>query len=167
MNLPPGLHLSRTNRSIGGVLSAVGSLLQALDGERGDHAPPADAIAESPAPMMPTARIMLPPSAVPRPRADAPHVAGFDAGNPADEVSALLADARARAQAIMDESTARAEELMRPAAEPAEQQTLERVRRSVADIATDVRALHQRLDVIEALVHGQSQRQPPGAPPAP
>jgi hypothetical protein len=167
MNLPPNLHLSRTDRSIGGVLSAVGSLLMALGGERGAPTPPpADATEEFPPPMV------LPSSAIPptRARAEAssmpspdPH---FGAAEPIDDVSLLLADARARAQAIMDESMARAEELLRPPAETADQQALERIRRTVSDIATDVRAIHSRLDEIEALVRAQSTaRAPLQAPP--
>lgn len=142
MNLPPRPQPSRTDRSIGGVLSAVGSLLQALGGERGESEPPEPVALEAPMPMM------LPSSAIPptRPRS----------ADPTDEASALLADARTRAQAIMDESMARAEELLRTPPESPEQQTLERIRRTVSDIATDVRGLHSRLDEIEALVRSQS-----------
>src|SRR6185503_15003746 len=101
MNLPPNLNLSRTDRSIGGVLSAVGSLLMALGGERGapSSPDPAQRHEELPGPMM------LPPSAIPPTRASAdassirdPRGETFE---PTGDVSALLADARARAQAIM------------------------------------------------------------------
>jgi hypothetical protein len=168
MSLPPNLHLSRTDRSIGGVLSAVGSLLMALGGERGASAPPpADAIEEFPPPMV------LPSSAIPptRARAEASSMPSpdprFGSAEPIDDVSLLLADARARAQAIMDESMARAEELLRAPAETADQQALERIRRTVSDIATDVRAIHSRLDEIEALVRAQSTARAPlqAAPP--
>ena len=66
-----------------------------------------------------------------------------------DEVGLLLSDARERAQAIIDESITRAQELLR--AQPSSQ-ALERIRRTVADLSVDVRAIHSRLDEIEALM---------------
>jgi hypothetical protein len=68
-----------------------------------------------------------------------------------DEVALLLGDARARAQAIIDESIERAQDLLR--SQPSSQ-ALERIRRTVADIAVDVRGIHSRLDDIEALIRG-------------
>ncbi len=69
------------------------------------------------------------------------------AGGSGDEIATLLADARARAQAVIDESVERAEELLR---QRPNEQLLERIRRTVSDLALDVRAVHSRLDSIEA-----------------
>jgi hypothetical protein len=71
-----------------------------------------------------------------------------------EEIASLLADARARAQALIDESVLRAEELIRQ--RPSEQ-VLERIRRTVADLAMDVRALHSRLDDIEGAVRSVAE----------
>lgn len=75
---------------------------------------------------------------------------GYDE-SPEDEVGLLLSDARERAQAIIDDSITRAQELLR--AQPSSQ-ALERIRRTVSDLAVDVRAVHSRLDEIEALIRG-------------
>lgn len=98
---------------------------------------------------------------------------GYDE-SPEDEVGLLLSDARERAQTIIDESITRAQELLR--AQPSSQ-ALERIRRTVSDLAVDVRAVHSRLDEIEALIRGgavtyrapaiEAHTAPPAYAPAP
>lgn len=142
------------DRAIASLLMALGALLEEFRDARHATSQPT----ESPAPgagAVPTV-----PSGTARRRAQpagerpmtqppvGPH--GFDDG-PEDEVGLLLSDARERAQAIIDESITRAQELLR--AQPSSQ-ALERIRRTVADLAVDVRAVHSRLDEIEALIRG-------------
>jgi hypothetical protein len=81
----------------------------------------------------------------------------------ADEVEQLLADARARAHAVIDESIERAQELMRGASPEA--RAIERVERALGRLAGDVRSLHGRLDALEALLRGRDSAA--SAPPLP
>ncbi len=75
-------------------------------------------------------------------------VAGASAvgGGAAGEVEQLLADARARAHAVIDESIERAQQLMRGASPEA--RAIERVERALGRLAGDVRSLHGRLDAL-------------------
>lgn len=137
------------------MLSAIGALLTAL-GEVGDSqdvalpAPPTRVERALPRSAIPPTR---PGSARPAPQLRDPRTdysAPITANEPVDEVGALLADARLRAEEIIEDSIARAEELLRPQAGDT------RLRAAVADVAADVRGLHRRLDTIERLLRAGS-----------
>jgi hypothetical protein len=92
--------------------------------------------------------------------------AGGAADGAAGDVEQLLADARARAHAEIDESIERAQELMRGASPEA--RAIERVERALGRLAGDVRSLHGRLDALEALLRGRdSTASTPPMPSAP
>ena len=79
--------------------------------------------------------------------------------DPADEVAFLLADARARAQALIDESVEQAARLLRRhQPPPAESEAIDALRHTVADLAAQVHALHARLDGIEASLRARQER---------
>ena len=78
-----------------------------------------------------------------------PHEPPVTSPEPDDEVAALLAEARARARALIDDSILQAEQLLQ---RQSNGQMLERIRRSVTDLVADVRSVHSRLDDIEALL---------------
>ncbi|MEZ4502564.1 MAG: hypothetical protein R3C39_08060 [Dehalococcoidia bacterium] len=86
-----------------------------------------------------------------------------------EDIAMMLADARARAHELIDQSVARAKEMLerrQPAVDEAatnaqreaQRLALERLRRSVAEIHSDIRALHARLDGIEGLL--RQRREP-------
>jgi hypothetical protein len=143
------------------LAKALGALLEDLRDARLLRQHTARPLAATPA-----APPVTPPPAVPSVMPP-PEEQGLD-----DEVGLLLSDARERAQAIIDESINRAQELLR--AQPSSQ-ALERIRRTVADMAVDVRAIHSRLDEIEALIRGSAvayrapavEARPAPQPPAP
>ena len=78
-----------------------------------------------------------------------PHEPPVTSPEPDDEVAALLAEARARARALIDDSILQAEQLLQ---RQPNGQMLERIRRSVTDLVADVRSVHSRLDDIEVLL---------------
>ena len=70
-----------------------------------------------------------------------------------DDIQLLLTDARARAHELIDDSVAQAQALLvERSGGDAGQQALERIRATVATVADEVRAIHRRLDAIEALL---------------
>ena len=150
--------------SFGTVLRAVGQLLVAIsgDGRPSSEARPAAApLRPAEAPATAAAPPTDEPREVPLPAADEPTWAAPDD----DDVAVMLADARARAQHIIDESVAQAQLLLRQreeAADPAAAhgQTLERLHRAVTDVVAEVRALHGRLDSIESLLRLRLPSQP-------
>lgn len=89
-------------------------------------------------------------------------------GSGADnEVEFILADARARAQRILDESMERARELVRreraaapPAFEAIDRSDFDDLRRSIHGLVTEVRDIQQRLSRIENLLRTQQVAQP-------
>ena len=84
-----------------------------------------------------------------------------------DDIQLLLTDARARAHELIDESVARAQALLvERSAGDAGQQALERLRAAVGTVADEVRAIHRRLDAIEALLRPAGAG-PPARPVAP
>jgi hypothetical protein len=151
------------------LLRALGTLLVAIAGGEDEGPQPADEPAAPPARVEDHAddHAERSASAFPRqPRVE--HAMTLQPPDPGsieqqdEEIATLLADARARAQALIDESVERAEELIRQ--RPSEQ-VLERIRRSVADLTMDVRALHSRLDDIESAVRSvAATRDAPSAP---
>ncbi len=81
-----------------------------------------------------------------------------------DDIQLLLTDARARAHQLIDDSVAQAQALLAErSAGDAGQQALERLRAVVATVADEVRAIHRRLDAIEALLRPA----PPAMPASP
>lgn len=149
--------------SFGTVLRAVGQLLVAIsgDGRPSSEARPAAPLRPAEAPATAAAPPTDEPREVPLPAADEPTWAAPDD----DDVAVMLADARARAQHIIDESVAQAQLLLRQreeAADPAAAhgQTLERLHRAVTDVVAEVRALHGRLDSIESLLRLRLPSQP-------
>jgi hypothetical protein len=80
--------------------------------------------------------------------------------DPRDDVERLFADARTRAHEVIDGAVRQAQALLRqqrPESHHPDPQhaTLERVRHAVADLSAEVRALHARLDGIEALLRAR------------
>lgn len=84
-----------------------------------------------------------------------------------DDVELMLADARARAHELIDDSVRRAQEVLTRRIGPDTGEG-DPLRRTVATLVTDVRALHRRLDAIEALlraaVPGGAARAEPASP---
>jgi hypothetical protein len=68
-----------------------------------------------------------------------------------DEIEFVLADARVRAHELIDESIAKAEELLKRR-RVSDAAPVDALREDVARIAEDVRGIHARLDRIEALL---------------
>lgn len=146
------------------MLSAIGALLTALGATTPQDRAPGEQMEEP----LAAAERVLPTSAIPptRPRPQQPqpgnraptrepgagsHRPALDVSEPIDDVSTLLAEARQRAEEIIEDSIARAEALLRPSSGD------ERLRAAVADVAADVRGLHRRLDTIEGLLRAGSQ----------
>lgn len=106
-----------------------------------------------------------PPEARPdAPRAGAPRTEGVPS-DLLDEVEFVLADARDRAQAIIDESTEQARELIRQerVAHPApvtgiDPSAFDDLRRGLRGLVTEVRDIQQRLARIEQLIRDQNAR---------
>ena len=67
------------------------------------------------------------------------------------EVELILADARARAHRLIEDSVVRAQELLEER-HGGDWQALERVRGSVGDLRDEIHALYERLDSIETLL---------------
>lgn len=148
--LDPSQRPGTLDGSVTSVLGAVGSLLVAIasDGrpapgrpqspmEAGSALTTAVSAIEQPVTQQ---RPTQPPPEQPSPTGDDP-----------DDVSSMLADARARAHELIDEAVAQAEERLREEARDqggssALRPTLEAVRDTIADVASEVRALHDRLD---------------------
>lgn len=86
-----------------------------------------------------------------------------------DDIHLMLADARARAHQLIDESVVKAHDLLarrRPATTAdLEQQNdqLDRIRRAVAEVGVELRAIHKRLDTIETLLRRSPE--PASTPP--
>jgi hypothetical protein len=166
MSASPQAPLPRSERGIAALLHAVGTLLQAL-GRDDPHDEPGriparmsrGGLSEYEAPRILTTSSPSPEARV-EPSMTQPRDPWDGDGELRDEVADVLSNARARAQAIIDESLLRAQQLLvqRPP-----DNLLERIRRTVADLAMDVRALHTRLDEIESLVRGRAA--PRYAPP--
>ena len=135
-------------RGVPALLQAVGQLLIAMAGADFPEyeAPP------PPPRWTPTARRrQAPPEPPPR-------------EPPADDVELVLADARARAHKLIEDSVIRAQELLHGRGS-GDWQLLERVRGTVSELTSEVRSLHERLDGIEALL--REARAPAPVPPAP
>lgn len=157
MVLEPDLRQEPLQRGMPALLRAMGELLIAMAGA---DLPPY----EEPPP---------PPRWAPARRRAAPQPAYRAAPPPDaaahDEVELILADARARAHKLIEESVVRAQELLREQ-RSGEYRTIDRVRGSVRDLGGEMHALHDRLDAIEALlqrVAAQPAPPPPAPPPAP
>ena len=86
-----------------------------------------------------------------------------------DDIHLMLADARARAHQLIDESVVKAHDLLsrrRPATTADLQQQndqLDRIKRAVAEVGVELRAVHKRLDTIETLLRRRPE--PASAPP--
>lgn len=160
--LDPAQWPAAVEASLGTVLRAVGQLLVAISGD-GRPSPAARPAAAPPrpaeAPVTAAARPADESREAPLPVADEFTWAASD-----DDVAVMLADARTRAQDIIDESVAQAQLLLRQreeAADPAAHgQTLELLHRAVTDVVVEVRALHGRLDSIESLLRLRLPSQP-------
>ncbi|MEX2446576.1 MAG: hypothetical protein WD734_04485, partial [Dehalococcoidia bacterium] len=139
------------------ILRALGSLMAALGNEPRTGSEPSSAGAES----RPSQRPAAPQPPFPEPTAEAPRTPWRPApevgtppdasGSPPQDAALLLADARERAQHILDESIERAALLLTPRREVAEQEQ-EAVRRSVADLVSSMRDVERRLGRIELLL---------------
>lgn len=108
------------------------------------------------------------PPATPRTRSGYPSPGGQSRAEQAasgPDVELLLADARARAQAVLDESMEKARELLArphtvsPLAE-GDRQTLERIRHTVTDLVAEMRSLNERLDRMEDLLRAPARPEP-------
>ncbi len=116
-------------RGVPALLQAVGQLLIAMAGADFPEyeAPP------PPPRWTPTARRRrAPPEPPPR-------------EPPADDVELILADARARAHKLIEDSVIRAQELLQ-GQRSGDWQLLEQVRGTVTELTSEVRSLHERLD---------------------
>lgn len=80
-----------------------------------------------------------------------------------DEIEFVLADARVRAHELIDESIAKAEELLKRRRLPAPA-PLDTLREDIARIAADVRGLHTRLDRIESMLRTSGVASGPEGP---
>ena len=164
--------------SVGAVLRAVGNLLVAISGdgppqEAGGsaatgQATPATAAGTSATVMeQATSEPQSPPRGRPAPPPNTaaaqqqPQPPQPPSPGEQDDVSLILADARSRAHDIIEQSVAQAKALLQQqrgggeAAGSALEATVERIRRMVAELAAEVRALHGRLDSIEGLLRSR------------
>ncbi len=89
----------------------------------------------------------------PRDTATEYHPSRIPGVGPDDAAAALLAEARQRAEAIIEDSLARAEQLLRPQRPDS---GYERVRLAIVDVGDEVRSIRFRLDAIESLLRGGS-----------
>lgn len=122
------------------LLRALGSLMATLGGEEAGPAPPALGWAATPRP-----RPLPEPEPVHAPPAPAVM---------SDQATLLLADARQRAQRLLDESMERAAELLARRG-PAQAEGDEGLRRSVDELVVGMRDVVRRLDHIEALLQAR------------
>ena len=155
MVLEPDLRHEPLQRGMPALLRAVGELLIAMAGAdlpSYEEPPP-------PPRWAPARRRAAPPPAY----APAPPPAPDGATN--DEVELILADARARAHKLIEESVVRAQELLREQ-RSGDHRTIDRVRSSVRDLGAEMRSLHERLDGIEALLQRGTAPAPQPAPAA-
>ncbi len=173
-----------TNENAANVLRAVGSLLVALSGGQADgqsallqqtlaqaqpEAVPPTAVpppVRAPRPTVtypqPQGRASTPPApaAAPAPRQTRPTSTASDL---LDDVEFVLQDARERAQAIIDESTERARELIRqerastPTGVGIDTHAFDDLRRGLRNLVTEVRDIQQRLGRIEQLIRDQNE----------
>ena len=155
MVLEPDLRHEPLQRGMPALLRAVGELLIAMAGAdlpSYEEPPP-------PPRWAPARRRAAPPPAY----APAPPPAPDGATN--DEVELILADTRARAHKLIEESVVRAQELLREQ-RSGDHRTIDRVRSSVRDLGAEMRSLHERLDGIEALLQRGTAPAPQPAPAA-
>ena len=173
----------QTNEGAASILRAVGSLLVALSGgqaaqiegtlgalQAGSGPTPAQAPLPS-SPPRSTLRPRAGEAAAPVSTPGYPQPQGRSTAQAAaartdliEDVELVLADARERAQGIIDESTERARELIRqeqtrsgtaPVIDP---RALDDLRSGLRNLVTEVRDIQQRLARIEQLIREQNER---------
>ena len=130
------------------LLQAVGQLLIAMspdDFPQYEPPPPPPQWMWTPWPA-PHTRRRAPPPPPPPLRAEPARADHADG-----EVELILADARARAHRLIEDSVVRAQELLEER-HGGDWQALERVRGSVGDLRDEIHALYERLDSIESLL---------------
>ncbi|MGE3855320.1 MAG: hypothetical protein AB7G21_00030 [Dehalococcoidia bacterium] len=156
----------------GAILRALGSLIAAL-GADGDRAEAGEAIRAAAQPPRAPAPSPAPPPAQPAPAQSAPRASTSSPGSRTVEAEMLLADARQRAERIMQDSMERATELLnRERSAPAGAASaieVETIRRSVDELVVGMRDVQARLARIESIISSQRVSAPaaPATPAAP
>ena len=169
-----------TNEGAASILRAVGSLLVALSGGQAAQVESTlNALQAAPTPA-PAPLPSSPPRSTLRPRAGQSLAAASPPGYPRpqgrpstpsavapdeliEDVELVLSDARERAQAIIDESTERARELIRQeraasGASVIDPRAFDDLRSGLRNLVTEVRDIQQRLARIEQLIRDQNER---------
>ena len=170
----------QTNEGAASILRAVGSLLVALSGGQAAQVEStlnalqaAPTSAPAPLPSSPPRSTLRPragqslaaasPPGYPRPQGRPSTPSAVAPDDLIEDVELVLSDARERAQAIIDESTERARELIRQeraasGASVIDPRAFDDLRSGLRNLVTEVRDIQQRLARIEQLIRDQNER---------